>query len=155
MAAVAREAGVSRQTLYRYYGDVDAVLVGIAELVAAHDEDFERLVAEQPDPGSQLDFVARTITGTGHAEHSARALAALLPPEGRDVLSQHEARVHRLVGNVLRHGIDDGSFRNDLDPEADPPLIVGLLAAADPDQPERALALVQRLVETQTKEPKP
>lgn len=154
MAAIAKEAGVSRQTVYRYYRDIEAVLLAIAEVVAAHDDDFERLVAEQPDPSSQLDLVARTITGSGHAEPSATTLKGVLPPEGRDVLAQHEARIRRLVGDVLRRGIDDGSFRSDLDPEADPPLILGLLTASDPDRPERSLALVRQLVQKPTEEPK-
>lgn len=154
MAAIAKAAAISRQTLYRYYRDVDAVLVGIAELVASHDNDFEQLVAQEPNPRSQLDLIARTVVaGGGHGEHTAVALAAVLPPKGRDVLTEHEARVVRLLSDVLSRGIDDGSFRSDLDPDADPPLILGLLAAADTNGPERALTLVCRLVENQTKEP--
>ena len=127
MAAIAKAADISRQTLYRYYRDVDAVLVGVAELVASHDEDFEQLVAQEPNPRSQLDLIARTVVvGGGHGEHAAVALAAVLPPKGRDVLMQHEARAVRLLSDVLSRGIDDGSFRSDIDPAADPPLILGL-----------------------------
>jgi AcrR family transcriptional regulator len=152
MAGIAKEADVSRQTLYRYYPDVDAVLVGIAELVASHDEEFEQLVAQEPTPTSQFALIASTVAGAGHGEHSASALAAVLPPEGREVLSQHQARGYRLLSDVLRRGVDEGSFGSDVDPVADAPLILGLLAAADPNEAQRAIFLAHRLVENQTKE---
>lgn len=150
MAAIAKQADVSRQTLYRYFPDVDAVLVGIAELIASHDETFERHVADQPDPRTQLDLIAATATNAGHGQHDATTLRAMLPPAGRDILANHEARSHHLLASVLRRGIEDGSFLSNLEPDADAPLILGLLAAADPDEPERAIALVHRLVAAQT-----
>lgn len=147
MAAIARQAEVSRQTLYRYYRDVDAVLIGVAELVTSHDQEFERLVAEHPNPSAQLDFIAHTIaTSGGHDTPSAVALAAVVPPAARDVLTRHEANIIRLVSTTLRRGVDDGSFRRDLDPDADAPLILGLLVAADSNSPDRALTLIHRLV---------
>lgn len=152
MAAIAKAADVSRQTLYRYYQDIDAVLVGIAQLVASYDEHFELLVAEEPNTRSQFDLIAGAAAGGGRHQHSAAALAAVLPPEGRDILTQHETRAARLLGTVLRRGIEDGSFRDDLDPETDPALILGLLAAADPDEPGRALALTRQLVDKEPKE---
>jgi len=152
MAAIAKAADISRQTLYRYYEDVDAVLVGVAELIASHDEEFERLVAEQLNPTARLDLMARAIAGSGHGPEQASALHTVLPPQGRDVLAKHEARIHRLLAEVLRSGMDDGSFDNNLDPSADAPLILGLLTAADPGNPERAVQLVHHLTANQPKE---
>lgn len=147
MAAVADAAGISRQTLYRYCADVDAVLVAVAQLIASHDGQLESLVAGQPDPSRRLDLIARSVIGAGaHGDEQSRQLAAVLPPAGREVLAGHEARIRRLLSEVLRFGADSGSFRPDLDPDLDAPLILGLLAAADPDEPERALMLVHRLV---------
>lgn len=148
MAAIADEADISRQTLYRYYKDVDAVLVGVAELVTSHDQAFAQLTSEQPDPRSQLDLIANTTTGGGHADHNTAALLAVLPPAGRDIIAQHQARTCDLLSDVLQRGIDDGSFRHDLHPRADAPLILGLLAAADPSKSERAISLVHQLVES-------
>lgn len=153
MAAIASTAGISRQTLYRYYPDVDAVLVGVAELMASHDEQFEAILARQSDPASRLDLMVRTIIDAGgHGDASAAALRATLPPRGRDVLSRHEARIHALLADTLASGISDGTFRNDLEPSADAPLILGLATAADPNNPERAMTLVHRLVDDQPKE---
>lgn len=147
MAAIADHADISRQTLYRYYKDVDAVLVGIAELVTSHDETFAQLVSEEADPRSQLELIAKTVTAHSHADQSTAALLAVLPPAGRKIVAQHQARASDLVAKVLQSGIDQGSFRHDLNPEADAPLILGLLAAAAPNAPERAISLVHQLVE--------
>jgi AcrR family transcriptional regulator len=154
MAAVADAAGISRQTLYRYCGDVDAVLVAVARLIAAHDDQVESLVAGEADPARRLDLVARAVIGAGgHGDEQWRRLAAALPPAGREVLARHEAGIRRLLSEVLHAGVDHGSFRPDLDPDLDAPLILGLLTAADPDQPERALILVHRLVAGQVHDP--
>ena len=160
MAAIAEQAAISRQTLYRYYQDVDAVLVGVAELATAHDEDLAHQVAEQPDVTSQLDLIARAATHNSHqdpahtmADHrppATAALEAMLPPAGRRIIADHEARARRLLSLVLRRGMDDGTFRPDLSPEADAPLIFGLLAAADPHEPERAVSIVHQLVRSST-----
>ncbi len=154
MAAIADHADISRQTLYRYYKDVDAVLIGIAKLVTSHDEAFAQLVSEQPDPRSQLELIAKTATDDGHADQDTTALFAVLPPAGREIVAQHQSRARDLLAGVLQSGIDQGSFRHDLNPQADAPLILGLLAAAEPDVPGRAIALVFQLVEPQPKEPR-
>lgn len=153
MAAIAERADVSRPTLYRYYGDVDAVLVGVAELITSHDEAFARLVREQPDPRSQLDFMAHAATADDHPDTSA--LLAALPPAGREIVAQHHTRTCALLVDVLQRGIDDNSFRSDLHPQDDAPLMLGLLAAANPSDPARAISLVHQLTEPNSQEPTP
>lgn len=148
MAAIATAAGVSRQTLYRYYPDVDAVLVGVAELLAAHDDAFAAGVAEHGDPGAQLDVVVRTVAGSeDHHRPSSTELRSALPPEARAVLASHEERIARLVADVLARGMEEGRFRSDLSPATDAPLLLGLAAAAGADRVERALDLVHQLVD--------
>lgn len=152
MAAIATEAGVSRQTLYRYYPDVDAVLVGVAELIASHDDDLQAHVLAQPDPAAQLDALVHTVAGSsGHDGPDPAALRATLPPTARNVLTRHEDNVTRLLVDVLRDGMDRGVFSADLEPAADAPLILGLAAAADPAARGRAITLVHRIVDQQEK----
>jgi AcrR family transcriptional regulator len=147
MAAIAAAADISRQTLYRYYPDIDAVLVGVAELLASHDDHLETHVRAQADPAAQLDVLVHTVTqAAGHGNPEAAALRATLPPAARDVLTRHEDRVTRLLADVLRDGVGRGVFRTDLEPESDAPLVLGLAAAADPNNPGRALTLVHRIV---------
>jgi len=150
MAAIADKADVSRQTLYRYFKDIDAVLVGIAELVTSHDEAFAQLVRQQSDPRSQLELITSTATDDvpGHDHPKTAALLAVLPPAGRDIVAQHQAQANNVLREVLQRGRDDGTFSADIDPGADAPLILGLLAAADPSNLERAITIVHQLVES-------
>lgn len=149
MAAIANAADISRQTLYRYYPDVDAVLVGIAELIASHDDHLEIQVRAQPDPAAQLDALLRTVTDAGGHDNPEAATLATLPPEAREVLARHEHRVTRLLIDVLQTGIDQGVVRADLEPSRDAPLILGLASAADPADRGRAIALVHRIIDPQ------
>ena len=129
--------------------DTDAVLVGIAELVASHDDQVEAQVLEQADPNAQLDFIIRTVVQAGgHGNGGSAALRVTLPPEAQEVLARHQDRIVRILAKVVRTGVEDGVFRNDLEPSADAPLILGLSAAADSGKPERAIALVHRMVES-------
>jgi len=148
MAAIAAAANVSRQTLYRYYPDIDAVLVGVAELIASHDDRLEAQVLEQPDPAAQLDTFIGAVAHTGsHHTHESAALQTTLPPRAREVLARHEDRIVRVLVHVLKTGINAGVFRSDVEPSADAPLIVGLAAVADPTDPSRAVTLVHRMVD--------
>lgn len=156
MAAIASAAGISRQTLYRYYRDVDAVLVGVAELIASHDELFEATVAEQRDPAAQLDLIVRTIVSVGgHGADGSATLRAALPPDAREVLTRHEIRIRQLLTNVLIAGVEEGTFRSELSPSTDAPLLLGLATAASPEHAERAVNLVHRLVDVQPEENQP
>ncbi len=153
MAAIATAADTSRQTLYRYYPDIDAVLVGVAEVIASHDDQFEAHVLEQSDPAARLDAVVRTLAHAGgHDDQETAALRAALPPRARDVLRRHEDRVVHVLADVLRTGIEGGVFRDDVEPSTDAPLILALAAAADPATTERVIALVHRLVDVDTQE---
>lgn len=147
MAAIAEAAAVSRPTLYRYYRDVDAVLTGIANLIASHDDLFEEAVASEPDPTPRLDLILGAVAGAGDHAAAATALHAALPPDAREVLARHESRIRRLLIETLDAGVDSGAFRRDLAPAVDAPLLLGLARAADPGDTHHAIALAHRLVD--------
>lgn len=149
MAALAEAAGVSRQTLYRYFPDLDAVLVGVAGLVASHDDDLEVRVRAAGDPADRLDALVGIVAGAEHHDDmDVAALRAALPPAARDVLATHEQRVGRLLAEILQDGIEQGVFRTDIEPARDAAPILGL-ATARPSDPERARTFVHRIVDPQ------
>jgi AcrR family transcriptional regulator len=152
MAAVAEAADVSRPTLYRYYGDIDAVLAGVADLVASHDDLVADAVGREPDPAARLDLLLGMVAGAVDHGTATTALRAALPPAAREVLSSHENRIRGLLAQTLADGGDSGAFRRDLSPEADARLILGLALAADPEDAHRAIALVHRLVDPTPRE---
>jgi len=155
MSTLAESAGISRPTLYRYYPDLDAVLVGIAQMVAEHDEAFAAMVLADPDPTGQLHTALATIAhSAAHTTLAGPALEAALPPAGRDVLRAHQERVRGLIVDILRSGVQDGSFAADVDPDTDAGLILGLAGQAQPDHLDRVHHLVGRILHP-TEEEKP
>ena len=156
MATIASTAGVSRQTLYRYYPDVGAVLTGVAELITAHEVALAEAVADEPDPAAQLDLLAMAVAAArGHDDHAPPGLRGALPPEAREVLSNHEQRIVELTASVLEAGIEEGRFRDELRPDVDAPLLLGLAAAAGTERADRALALIHQLVDAPSEEDTP
>ncbi len=131
MSAVAEEAGVSRQTLYKYFPDVDAVLVGMVRLSESMESDLVERVGGAGDARAGLIvFVEAALTATSSGHPSPAALASILPPEARSSLQAHADRAEALVIDLLRRGLEDGSLRVDLDPELDGWIIHGMLLAA-------------------------
>ena len=152
MARIADGAGISRQTLYRYYGDTDAVLTAIAALLAAHEDTLGCAIDDLPDPDAQLDFFASTVIGA-HPERQAESLLAALPPAGRDILDQHRQRSREILAGVLRTGVEHGRFRSDLIPDVDAQLLLGMLGAAGSDDLERVLDHIRHLVHPKENRP--
>lgn len=124
---VARRAGVSRATVFNYYGTKNALLIEYRRRLDAElRESEERLLATDPDPaGSSArrrveDFFAELAVLAKREDALYRSLV-------RKVLTQlahldeddHERseRVARSLATALRHGMDSDEIRSDLDPE--------------------------------------
>jgi AcrR family transcriptional regulator len=147
MAAVAEAAGISRQTLYRYHPDLDSVLIGVASLLSASDAAFRAEVLAEPDPASQLEHAIASIIEAGaHSPLPGSAIEGALPPAGRELLRAHESRTEALLADILRLGVDEGRFGPDVDPEADAPLLLGLVMRASTDRVDRVRLLVRKIL---------
>ena len=148
MSALAQAAGISRPTLYRYYPDMESVLVGIAGLFSQHDESFAAEIMAEADPRQQLRaFIDAVTDPAAHGHLSAIELEAALPPEGRKLLHAHEDRARGLLADILRRGIQAGVFSSDLNPDTDARLIFGLTQQAQADTIDRVHVLVNTLVQ--------
>ena len=115
MAAIAAEAGVSRQTLYAHHKTIGDVLAGVVDRAVAHAlEGFEAAEAEHGDPAAALErMVAASwgrLTGLGALKQASEEH---LPAER--VHRAHAPLMDRVHALVLR-GQASGAFRSDLDP---------------------------------------
>jgi AcrR family transcriptional regulator len=142
MSQIAEQAGIARATLYRYFSDVEAVVV------AWHERQIDRHLhhlAESRDragaPARRLDAVL-TAYALIQYEHRDNPLAALLHQ------GDHIAGVRRRLADFLRDLIAEGAAAGDLRDDVPP----GELAAyclhaltAAGDLP--AKAAVRRLVQ--------
>lgn len=146
MSAIAETAAVSRQTLYKYFSDVDAVLVGLATMASEMDAQLADGMAEQ-DPMAALELYTRSTLDAAAAGHpSPLALESALPSQTRDEFRRHAERAEALVIDVLRRGVAEGSFRSDVDPALDGRIIHRMVLACH-DLAAEPGADLERLVE--------
>ena len=114
MSQIAREAGIGRATLYKYFPDVEAVLLAWHERhVAAHLERLAQLRNAPGDASGRLQAVLETYAVSQYERHASE-LAALLH---RDEHAMHaEAHLHAFVGELLAEGAERGELRDDVAP---------------------------------------
>jgi len=141
MSQIAEETGIGRATLYKYYPDVEAILIAWHErLIAGHLEQLAALRSAPGDPGRRLREVLETYALIRH-EHHGTELEALLHR------GEHVARAHRrlseLIRELLTEGVNAGQVRDDVAPDELATYCLHALAAAS-SLPSRTA--VRRLV---------
>ncbi|MGI9647578.1 MAG: TetR/AcrR family transcriptional regulator [Acidimicrobiia bacterium] len=116
MSALARAAGISRQTLYKYFPDVASVL---RAAVRGSEHSTAGIEAEET-PVEQLTAFVRYVLSAAAAGHpSPASLAPVLAPDVRTEMDAHSAQIRGLVAAILQRGKKEGVFRGDLAPDLD------------------------------------
>jgi AcrR family transcriptional regulator len=115
MSQIAKETGIGRATLYKYFSDVDAILVAWHERqVTGHLEDLAEVRDRAGDAGERLEAVLEAYALTSH-EHHGTELAALLHR------GEHVARAQRqlrdFIRDLLTEGAETGHLRDDVAPD--------------------------------------
>jgi AcrR family transcriptional regulator len=144
MSEVADRAGIGRATLYKYFPDIEAILLAWHERKVA---EHLSLLAEARDSvdGARAQLEAVLLT---YAE-VVRAAAAHHEPDLEAILhrSEHvtEARrqLHRLVRDMVVQGVAAGDVRDDVAPDELVSYTLHALAAA---RGARSNAAVRRVV---------
>lgn len=145
MSALADRAGISRQTLYRYFPDLDHVLEASVADFPAMDEQFRSVILSDPNPRTQLhQAVDALIDVTAHGGMTADELLAALPPGARDAVRAHQRRTRQLVADILTSLSSATTY--DGIPAMDAALILGLVSAATDETRERTHDLIDRII---------
>ena len=115
MSQIAAEAGIGRATLYKYFPDVEAILVAWHERqVAKHLAQLAQVRDQAGRAGERLPAVLGAYALMVH-EHHGSDLAASLHR------GAHVARAHQQLGDfvrdLLREGAASGQVRDDVAPE--------------------------------------
>ena len=115
MSQIAAETGIGRATLYKYFPDVDAILLAWHERqVAEHLAQLAEVRDQAGRAGERLKAVLGTYALILH-EHHCSDLAASLH-RGAHVAQAHQ-QLRDFVRDLLREGAASGEVRDDVAPE--------------------------------------
>lgn len=114
MSQIADETGIGRATLYKYFSDVESILVAWHEhQVSAHLGELKAVCERGDGPFERLEAVLEAFASISHARH-ATELVALLHHR------PHVARAHdqlaEFVRSLIVEGVEAGAFRDDVSP---------------------------------------
>jgi AcrR family transcriptional regulator len=128
MARIAKECGVGRATVYRYFPDVGTILVTWHEReTAGHVERLAELRDRPGGPAERLQAVLDAYAFIRH-EHHRTELAALLHGGGH--VASAEQQITDMIGALLAETAASGDTRDDIPPAELATFCVHALAAA-------------------------
>ena len=141
MSQIAGATGIGRATLYKYFPDVEAILVAWHERhVAAHLEYLAEARDQAGEAGERLGAVLEAYALIQH-EHHGTELAALLHRGEHVARAQQQLR--DFIRDLLSEGAKSGDLRDDVAPDELASYCFHALAAAS-SMPSKAA--VRRLV---------
>ena len=115
MSKIAEETGIGRATLYKYFPDVEAILVAWHERqVTGHLEHLIAIRDQAGDADERLETVLEAFALISHQRHGTE-LAALLH-RGEHVVRAQQ-RLSDLIRDLLIEGAATGDLRDDVAPD--------------------------------------
>jgi AcrR family transcriptional regulator len=145
MSQIAEETGIGRATLYKYFPDVDTILLAWHERQIAHHFQHLTMVRDQTeDEGRRLEAVlkAYALVARESRGHHEGAFATLLHRGEHVARARHQ--VHDLVRDLIVEAAEAGAVRNDVAPDELASYCISALAAAgDQFSNEAVLRLVK------------
>ncbi len=142
MSRIAAETGIGRATLYKYFPDVEAILIAWHERqVSGHLEHLARVRDQAGAAGGRLEAVLTAYALMTHERPHSTELAALLH-RGEHITQAHQ-HLSRFIENLLAEAARTGEIRDDMPPDELAGYCLHALTAAS-SLP--SLAAVRRLV---------
>lgn len=131
MSRIAERTGIGRATLYKYFPDVEAILLAWHQRhVAGHLKQLAKARDQVGEPAERLeamlDAYARICYDRGR--HSTDEIAALLHQHQH--VAQAQQHLHNLIRDVIADAVTAGDVRADVEPEVLASYCVHALAAA-------------------------
>jgi AcrR family transcriptional regulator len=116
MSQIAQRTGIGRATLYKYFPDVESILVAWHERHIGRHLEHLAVVRDQAGkkPGERLKAVLEAFALVSHERHDTE-LSALLH-RGEHV-ARAEQQLRRLIRELIAEGATTGEFRNDVVPD--------------------------------------
>ena len=141
MSQIAEKTGIGRATLYKYFSDVEAILVAWHERqITGHLGHLAELRDQAGGAGDRLEAVLEAYALIQH-EHHGTELAALL--HRGDHVARAQQHLIDFIRDLLAEGAEAGDLRDDVAPDELASYCLHALAAAST---LKSRAAVRRLV---------
>jgi AcrR family transcriptional regulator len=131
MSQIAEETGIGRATLYKYFSDVEAIVLAWHERqITKHLEYLAEVRDQAGDAGERLEAVLEAYALISHQSHGHHdtALAAYLH-RGEQV-ERAQQQLHVMIRDLVAEGAETGDIRNDVAPDELAKYCVHALTAA-------------------------
>lgn len=115
MSQIAKATGIGRATLYKYFPDVESILIAWHERqIARHLDHLTKIRDQAGDPRQQLKAVLEAYALIRH-EHHGTELAALL--HRGEHFTRAEQRLNDFIADIMAAGTKTGQVRDDVAPQ--------------------------------------
>ena len=120
MSQIAEKTGIGRATLYKYFSDIEAILLAWHERqITSHLEHLAEVRDQAGDASERLEAVLEAYALISHErfahEHPGPKLAALLH-RGVHVTGAQQ-QVHDMIRELLTEAAETGDIRDDVAPD--------------------------------------
>jgi AcrR family transcriptional regulator len=118
MSQIAEETGIARATLYKYFPDVEAILLAWHKRqIASHLDYLAEVRDQEGKPGGRLAAVleAYALISRETRGHHNTELAAFLHRDRRVARAEHELR--DMIAKLLAEAAAQGDVRDDVSPD--------------------------------------
>ncbi|KAF5990723.1 TetR/AcrR family transcriptional regulator [Streptomyces sp. WAC00263] len=117
MSQIAKESGIGRATLYKYFPDVEAILRAWHERqISDHLGHLAEVRERAGAPGEQLEAVLEAFALISHESrgHRDTELAGLLHRDQH--VTEAEQQLHGMIQDLVTEGVRAGDLRDDIAP---------------------------------------
>jgi AcrR family transcriptional regulator len=115
MSQIAEETGIGRATLYKYFSDVESILLAWHERqIIAHLEYLAKVRDQSSDAGERLKTVLEAYALISHESHGHHdnELAAFLHRD--EQVARAQKKLHHMIRDLLDEGTAAGDVREDV-----------------------------------------
>ena len=120
MSQIAQQTGIGRATLYKYFPDVEAILLAWHERqIGRHLEYLAEVRGQAGDPGQRLEAVLGAYALIAHESHGHpdAELESLLHGAEQEQLGPARRQLRAMIRALVTEGAEAGDLRDDISPD--------------------------------------
>jgi AcrR family transcriptional regulator len=115
MSQIAKESGIGRATLYKYFPDIESILAAWHERhIAGHLRHLAEISEQADDPSTRLESVLRRYATISQEHRDNSELASLLHQGAHAIRAQRH--LHEFVTGLISEAAKRGEVRDDVPP---------------------------------------